>query len=259
MRGFVGKIILIFIFIFLTLFLLSAKSSKRDEKSEGNYSSDQEVEDIVETLEEDFGKYRMLLVNLEKYSFTGIPNFDKSNSSESIIEKYKCKILINGAMYDKFENPLGLYYLNGFIRSDLNKSKIMNGIVSFTESSGFKIEPIEIFDPSKNYTFYMQTGPILIKNGVREVLQNNNNYARRIIFGRDSVNEFYAIAVFDKLNYGEGPNLSETADMIVSLKDRVSIEFEDVVNLDGGNASLFVTDNYSIKESAFSGSYLCFK
>lgn len=202
---------------------------------------------------------RIIVTDVTGYKITEIPNFEIKETSDNIMGKYNCNVLINGGFYDTEYNPLGVYFLNGTMSGKIKKTSILNGILSVNSFGVFDISEIDTFDFNKEYQFYMQTGPIYYLMGKPYLNSINKNSGRRIIIAVDDNKNIYVIAMFDKNNYSMGPKYSEVSNYLYSFKEKMNLNIYNAVNLDGGNASLYIDKYYSIKESSLAGSFLCFK
>ena len=82
------------------------------------------------------------------------------------------QMAMNGGIYDKAYEPLGLYIENGEQIKPLNRASgggnffIRPGGVFLVENGRAKIEPLPAYKPSPAIRYAVQSGPMLIENGV---------------------------------------------------------------------------------------------
>lgn len=81
------------------------------------------------------------------------------------------QMAMNGGIYDKAYEPLGLYIENGELLKPLNRASgggnffIRPGGVFWLKGQRAGITPINNFKPSPEITYAVQSGPMLIENG----------------------------------------------------------------------------------------------
>lgn len=186
---------------------------------------------------------------------TLIPNFETSKTSDQIREQYACKFLINGGFYGKDGTPIGLFITNFEKQKDFQKNKTLNGILSLNDFGTPRITRIV---PSGNLKHAVQSGPVIKENGnyLSVALQNDSN-SRRILAGITGENILYFLALYKKASYSEGVKIEDLKEVLQHFELKKNIEFADIINMDGGSASLFYTDSLTIPESRLAGSFFC--
>lgn len=246
--------------ILLAIFLYIILIRKVPVTNNSSNTSDERVTPLPtpSLIESEIDNYNVIVDNITTYKLTPVPNFEKEFTSLSIKEKYNCDVLVNGGFYDEQGKPLGTYFLNSKKYSEVKKNSFVNGIFSLDTNGQMEISKVDLFDFTKDYEFYMQSGPLYIISGTIASTDKGNTNARRIIIADDLNNNFYIIVIVDKNNFNSGPNISEASDILLKLKETLNLDIQSAINLDGGNASLFISENYSITESTFAGSFLCF-
>lgn len=91
---------------------------------------------------------------------------------ESIGKDKQINAVMNGGIYSTEYKPNGLYIENGKTLSKLNRQKgkgnffIRPGGVFSVRGDKMQIDTLETFRPSSSIDFAVQSGPILIRNGV---------------------------------------------------------------------------------------------
>ena len=251
----------ILLMFFLGICLLSVWIYKdgKDLKGTGGQLKTEDVKP-TESIKEEIivGKYKIIVKNVSNYGVKILPNFKEKSTSDLIYEKYNCEILTNGGLYEESGNPLGLYYLDGVYFGNLKNSSIYNGILGLDKSGNYFIENIEKFDGNNDTKFLMQSGPLLIESGISRKVTLPQSHARRIIFAKGVGGEDYVVVLYGLDNYNDGPDFEEVNDILTSLQEKDGITLESALNLDGGNSSVFIDKDFSIKESAMVGSFMCF-
>ena len=202
--------------------------------------------------------FEIIHTKLDKYNFKAIPNFKKTYTSQDIIDNYKCDIIINGAFYMKSFEPLGLYYYDKIQLGVMTDNNIFNGIISLNEDKVWDISKTSTYLPKKSNIFEIQSGPLLVFESKYTNIPTFDNSGRRIVFVLDKFSSPSILVIYKKDLLNEGPEFKDLVDIIKILINENGVDIYDAINLDGGNSSLYIDDNISLKENAFSGSYLCF-
>lgn len=146
---------------------------------------------------------------------------------------------------------MAIYYGNQ------KNSNIYNGVLALDSQSVWTIYGLKDLPINEEYIFYMQSGPLLWYGGVAQNINVQKTNARRIVFAQGS-DDVYIIVLTGKNNFSDGPDLTETINILDLLQSKSDIKFLNALNLDGGNSSLFIDSNHFLKESVFAGSFLCF-
>lgn len=250
------KKIIIFLTIIILLFLFVKKPNVESPKNTTIGVANNNDSKILEDLT--FGRNVIVVENVTNYKLDILENFDTNLTSGEINEKYNCKLLINGAMFNKSRKPIGLFYLNGKYYEKVNRVDFMDGVVVVDKSGKIGIEKLDNYKFNTDQLLAMQSGPLLLYKGSFETKDNLKNYGRRIMLGVDDKNEVYVIAIFDRGDFNTGPQYSEIKNILNFIKERRGITLQSVINLDGGDASLFINEKFSVKETTLAGSYFCF-
>lgn len=252
------KIILAFMFFATFVFVWIYKDSRVSRETEIQL----ETEDVkpAESTKEEIviDKYKIIIRNVSNYGVIILPNFKEKGTSDLINEKYNCELLTNGGLYEESGNPLGLYILDGVYFGKLKNSSIYNGILGLDKNSNFFVDTINDFGKVEDYKYLMQSGPLLIDGGINKNITLPHSHARRIIFAKGLSGEDYIVVLYGLNNYNDGPDFQEVNDILESLEQKSGIVLESALNLDGGNASVFIDRDFSIKESSMVGSFICF-
>jgi len=184
-------------------------------------------------------------------------NFEERYTLEEGVEKYDCRNLTSGGFYTETNSPIGLFISEVGMLSDKTVNKLFNGYFILTKKSEATI--------SRNYSgepvrIGLQAGPILIQNGVVQKLTlTSDKMARRVVVALTKEGEIYFIALYDKESVFIGPLLADLPELVSDVQNEIGVEFTSALNLDGGSASAFYTQNIQLSELTLIGSFFCEK
>ena len=185
------------------------------------------------------------------------PNFTEKLSSKEAKRLYECKNLISGGFYTTNYKPVGLFINEGGMTQDQVKSDLFNGIfwVDYADKPG-----ISVSYPKGSTRIALQTGPILIKDGVKQTLLiKNDELARRSIVATSQNNKIFFLMLNRKKEKLMGPNLSDLPDILAIVENDKRFKFSSAINLDGGSAASFHDENTIVEEISPVGSFFCEK
>ncbi|KKR71291.1 MAG: hypothetical protein UU14_C0031G0003 [Candidatus Roizmanbacteria bacterium GW2011_GWB1_40_7] len=184
-------------------------------------------------------------------------NLKEQHLSEQIKVDKSCSVLVNGGFYSEENTHLGLFVSNFEVISKFSQSATRNGFLWIDSSDNVKIGADF---PSTIPRLGLQSGPLLKLN--REPLAlaiKNDEPKRRIVAGVALDNNLIFLVFYrDSAEY-EGPMLEKLPEIIDLFKKQTGIDIVDAVNLDGGSASVFVSNYDSLRELTIVGSYFCAK
>lgn len=187
-------------------------------------------------------KYLILWVKIPRSADISLkPNFVQKFSGEKLIMDYNCDLGINGGFYLADDKPLGLFYtdrqeLGKYVRSNIANAFVLSqvsGETHFTKS---------LPDDWQTSNFIFQTGPLIIPSNIPLKLINDEK-TRRSLLGKDTKNNLYLISVILKDDFSGGPNLADIPVIFYELKNKNILPLEEIVNLDGGSASFFHSED----------------
>ena len=184
-------------------------------------------------------------------------NLKEQKLSEEIKVDKSCQILVSGGFYSKENTHLGLFITNFETISPPLQNSTLNGFLWISSDGTITISSdFPIISPR----LALQSGPLLTLNGQSLVLSmNNDESSRRIVAATTGDNELYFFAVYrDRSDY-QGPLLKKLPEIINLFKKQTSIDIVDAINLDGGSASVFITNYDLLRELAHIGSYFCIR
>jgi exopolysaccharide biosynthesis protein len=138
-------------------------------------------------------------------------------------------ILINGAYFDENYSPTGFLKVDGEIEQE-NKFDLDKSGVFASSDKRLILEDLQGLDfkALNDYDFVMQSYPVLIKNGQPNISEDSGKEASRTAIGKDQAGNIYIIMAL----YGD-LSLFEFSQIL----DDLEIDFEEVLNLDGGTSS----------------------
>jgi len=189
--------------------------------------------------------------DIELYS-----NLKDQHLSEQIKADRNCRILVNGGFYSEEGTNLGLLITDSEIISPFSKSTTRNGILAVDGNHVSIGNDLTV----KNPRIGLQSGPLLMQNGQPLALKiNNDEPNRRIVAGTTKDNKLIFLAFYSDESDLEGPLLGLMPEAVDLFKKQTGINITDAINLDGGSASVFITDYVVLRELNHMGSYFCIR
>ncbi len=213
-------------------------------------------------------KNRSVKIDGKEYEFVWIqitnpenlflyPNFEERYTLEEGVEKYACRNLTSGGFYTEANFPIGLFISEVGILSNKANNKLFNGYFILTKKGEVIISKAYSGEPAR---IGLQAGPLLIQNGlIQELALASDKLARRIIVALTKDGELYFIALYDKQSVFSGPLLADLPELTRKIQSEIGMEFISALNLDGGSASAFYTQNIQLSELTPIGSFFCEK
>lgn len=194
-----------------------------------------------------------------------IPNFKEKEAAFSIADKYGCKSLTNGGFYVQStqdssystqNSPIGLFVTDSKKIGEFNQNSLFNGFFKISKN---EVPLITTEGTSDNFRIALQSGPILFKNGFPTKLSILDDKPGRRIVVAQGENKIYFIAFYNNNSVYLGPNLSDLPELLKMFAQKTKITIINALNLDGGAASAFHTDSFSLPELTPVGSFFCIK
>lgn len=179
-------------------------------------------------------------------------NLDSKKSSKQLLSENNCKFLISAGFYNKDIKHIGLFVSEGKLKSKAIVDNFFDGF--FYINKGY---PQISLNPPGMAEFALQSGPVLLLND-KFLLKTypNDDYARRILLGITRKGSVVFVVLYGD-NKIVGPKLADIQSIIEKLESKSQIDFVDLINLDGGSHSTFITDTVSIPELSLIGGYFC--
>lgn len=183
------------------------------------------------------------------------PNFENKENSRNLIEKNKCRNLINGSYYTGDSKPLGMFVSEGATVKNQTKNLLIPAIFFVTYDKEADI----LYDiAGKNLRLALQTGPVLWENGVAKRLSlRDDGLSRRSVVGITDNKEIIFIALYNNQVLLQGPYLEDMPIILKQFQEKSAIQLIKAANLDGGSASAFYTGKFFLEELSYIGSYFC--
>lgn len=186
-----------------------------------------------------------------------IPNFSRPKDVQTLMTENTCTSAVNGGFYDTAGRPLGYFFSNTRTYSAKIVSSLVNGFF-WADDSGTAL--ISTALPDIPYRFALQTGPMILFNGQTMVLTiQNDEYARRMVAGKTTDNQFVFLTVYSSDSVFSGPMLSQLPALVADISTKENLDIADAVNLDGGSASAFYSSDTRLSELTPVGSIFCVK
>ena len=183
-------------------------------------------------------------------------NLKDQHLSEQIKADRNCRILVNGGFYSKEGTNLGLLIADSEVISPFSKSTTRNGILAIDGNLVSIGNDLTV----KNPRIALQSGPLLMQNGQPLALKiNNDEPNRRIVAGTTRDNKLIFLAFYSDESDLEGLLLGLMPEAVDLFKKQTGINITDAINLDGGSASVFITDYVVLRELNHVGSYFCIR
>ncbi len=193
----------------------------------------------------------LIVRDIKKINFYS--NLQDKLASNEIINKHLCSYLVSGGYYTKEDNPIGLFIENGEIKNQAINNNLINGYF-YINNGKAQISSA----PPTSAQIALQAGPLLMKdNQFLPIVGANDNHDRRVLVSILENGNIAFLVMYDKKSPLSGPALSEVANVLETLQKNSSIDVKDVLNLDGGSASAFITDQIKLTELSRIGSYFC--
>jgi uncharacterized protein YigE (DUF2233 family) len=191
-------------------------------------------------------------------SVTLLPNFNTQKDFRTLLTDHTCENGINGGFYNIDKTPLGLFLTENTLLFRQIPSTFFNGYfwIDTQNKSG-----ITDTLPSRDLSYALQSGPLLIQSGVPVSLRiRNDENARRSTVGivRDTDTILYTV-VYNPESVFDGPVLSDLPSILSSISLQENVTLESAVNLDGGSASAFYSEDTKLSELTPVGSIFCIK
>lgn len=192
-------------------------------------------------------------------NITLIGNFEEKKTSQDILKEKGCKNLVSGGFYTKDDKPTGLFVseksqVKGFVASSL---LLLNSIFSVNDFETARITKNVPKDPLR---LAVQAGPLLKENGNKlDFASTNDSGERRVAVGVTGENETVFMVFYDPKSVFLGPKLKDLPLAVEIFEEETGIKLADAMNFDGGSASAFITQDFSLKELSPLGSYFCIK
>lgn len=180
-----------------------------------------------------------------------IPNYTNKFSSDQLMKEHACRFGINGGFYSADNKPLGRLVVDEKELEKERKSLLFNGFINV--KSTFEISRL-----SRNDNYVLQTGPLLVENSRPDVLTlATDKPARRMVAVTDSRNKAMMMAIYSDISSVDGPLLAKLPKILESIGKLEKILIVRAINLDGGSASAFYSNDTVIKEWQPVGSWWC--
>lgn len=183
-----------------------------------------------------------------------INNLDKKLTAQQAKKEYNCRVLTNAAFYTKENKHVGLFVIEDSILRSANQNDLFDSFLtinSFLTPRITRTEPIDLVSG-------IQSGPLLIENGrtIRLSIIRDKE-ARRVVAAITGDNKLMFLVFFNSNSFFSGPMLADLPGEVKKYSDEHDLNIADAINLDGGSASAFLSDNIQLSELSPVGSFFC--
>ncbi len=208
------------------------------------------------------GSFHYAWVKANPETLELMSNLDSKETASDLMKEYSCSALVNAGFYtadspEEAHEAIGLFVSEGETLSDFRKNSLFNGILSINEMDTPRITEVVPADPLR---MGIQTGPLLQVNdqAMKLSLARDKN-ARRLVAAVTGDNELIFIVFYDSDARFSGPLLADLPQLLGEFENKTQINIADAINMDGGSASAFITDEVSLTEISPIGSFFCLK
>ncbi|MFH1970815.1 MAG: phosphodiester glycosidase family protein [Patescibacteria group bacterium] len=217
-------------------------------------------EEAIENQIDVFYKEKTLRVNW--YEIENIDNlFSSVNSnrltSQEFRDQEKCVFLSSGGYYKTDYSPTGLLISEYEEISPFVISNLANGIFSIND---FATPRITSQVPRDRLRVALQAGPLLKENVEFMILSlRKDEEARRVVLGVTGENKAIFMIFYNPETALLGPYLADLPEIIRQFENKTGIIFADIINLDGGTPTVFLSGDINLTESTIVGNFFCVK
>lgn len=200
--------------------------------------------------------YRTMWLTIDDLSqLTLIPNFTEKRTARSLVDNKECQEVVNGGFYTKDNQPTGLFVADFKTLRNHIPNSLLNGYIFIDQNN---TASIQASPPEISVRLALQAGPVLIRDGkVVTLAIRDDEFARRVVVGVTQKETVVFLVIYDPENSWSGPKLADTPDILSKVIAR--LQLKDVLNLDGGSASVFIRTDVSLQELTSVGSFFCKK
>ncbi len=190
-------------------------------------------------------------------SLSLIANFSQKADSSTLQQTHGCIAGINGGFYSESHTPIGWFVEDGKQINTSQKNSLFNGFLSRDLQGRAEIDNIL---PKTEVWSGVQTGPILFYKGEPVELQLvRDKQARRMVAAATSSGDLLFLSFYTDASSLDGPLLAELPGLITEFEQTHKFDIVAAVNLDGGSASTFFSEEIQLSEWQPIGSLWCVK
>ena len=193
----------------------------------------------------------------DPFNLSLIANFNEKDNASDVLESKGCKFITNAGFYLEDSTPAGFFTAEGVTLRNYSRNTLFDGILSVNYLGTPRITR-EVLDGATRIG--IQTGPIIKENAEFKKLNiTSDKEARRMVAAVTGYNELYFLAFYDSSSVYLGPNLDDMPEVLETFEEKTGIIFADAINLDGGSASAFYADGFTLSELSPVGAFFCEK
>ena len=189
--------------------------------------------------------------DLEKLNL--YPNTE-AKTSQSLIDTHQCRFLSNGGFYQPDHQPLGWLVSQGQELSAPIISRLLDGFLAINHQAVIDFTQSE--DPVRSA---VQSGPMLVFESAPLNLNIANDELRRRVVALLTVDQqLMFLSVVGQGSELSGPYLTDLPNLVLAISGQLRLSVATAINLDGGTASAFYTDQVYLKELNPVGNIWCY-
>jgi uncharacterized protein YigE (DUF2233 family) len=184
-----------------------------------------------------------------------IPNLDPGLTATQAAIRETCSFLVSGGFYDPDLKPLGWLVAEGRELSPPAANRLFNGYVSVGYDGLLSISDRPA---GTKVRFGLQSGPLLISNGnpLKLALVRDKPARRVVMFATDHGEAGFMVFYQPGFELS-GPRLADLPELLHTTAETENLDIASAINLDGGSASAFISDEVNLKETDHVGEWWC--
>lgn len=183
------------------------------------------------------------------------PNYQEKLTAQMAKDKYGCASIVSAGFYSSENKPLGLVISEKAKVADFRPSDFFNAVYSINDMATPRITSLI---PQDELRVALQSGPMLVENGIAQKLQlTHDEEDRRLVVATTGDNQTVFIVFYNPASVYLGPMLADLPNQLKQFQVDNNIQIADAMNLDGGTTSVFRNGDVNLPEAALSGSFFC--
>lgn len=208
----------------------------------------------LKTISTSAGNFAYFIHQANLSKLTLHSNFPDLTDSQKLALQNQCQFLTNGGFYSQDYQHLGWMVVNGEVISPNLVSKLLDGYLVINDTA-----EIAFTRPQGLPDYGLQSGPMLIVDDNTIRLNIIDDQGRRRLIAATTATDLYFLVITAPDSLFSGPKLADTPAVVSAIAAAENLSFSAAINLDGGSASAFFTQEIYLKELSPIGSFFCQK